>query len=97
MYSPKQRYPCIDFHTFNQWNEFETEIHQTITAHMANLKIPFGVEFNIGFMLKRPQKVSEEDVQTKAKVQLHELVVEVLERLGIERKFLHSGSDCWGS
>jgi hypothetical protein len=90
-YSPERRYPRTDLHTFDHWNEFETEIHQAITAHMANLNIPS--EFDIGSMPKRPQKVSEEeDVRTEAKVQLHDLVVEVLEMLGIEGEFLRSGS-----
>jgi len=44
-------------------------------------------------MPKKPQLVSEEeDVRCEAKVQLHDLVIEVLEILGIDGQFLRSCS-----
>ena len=92
-YSSEWSYLRTDLRTFVHWNDFKTKIHQAITAHMANMNISSSVEFDVGSMLKWPQEVSEEeDVRSKAKVQLHDLVVEVLEILEIEGKFLRSDS-----
>ena len=90
-YSNPRRYPRTDLESLLPWNEFETEIHQVITSHMADMNIPPGAEYDLGAMPKEPQVVSEEeDVRSEAKVQLHDLVKEVLRILGIEGRFQRS-------
>jgi hypothetical protein len=60
---------------------------------MADVNIASDAEYDIGSMPKKRQIVSnEEDVRGEAKVQLHDLVVEVLEILGIEGWFIRSDS-----
>ncbi len=47
-YSPER-----DLQNFSHWNEFETEIHNMVTAHMANMNILPGAEYDIGSMPKK--------------------------------------------
>ena len=52
---------------------------------MGQRNILPGAQYDIGSLPKEPQVVSgEENVRCEAKVQLHDLVLEVLEILGIE-------------
>ena len=86
-------YPRTDLRQLLPWQEFETEIHDAITAHMGQRNIRPGAQYDIGSLPKKPKKVSdEEDVRREASNQLHDLVVEVLEILGIEGEFMHSTS-----
>jgi len=67
---------------------FETEIHEAIATRMDAMNIPADTEYDIGSLpKKRPLVGNEEAVRQEAKVQLHDLVVEVLDILGIEGLF----------
>ncbi|KIM76298.1 hypothetical protein PILCRDRAFT_826476 [Piloderma croceum F 1598] len=55
---------------------------------MADMNIASDAEYDIGYMLKKRKIVSsEEGVRSQAEVQLHDLVKEVLEILGIDGRF----------
>ncbi|KAF5375519.1 hypothetical protein D9615_009168 [Tricholomella constricta] len=90
-YTSERAYPRTDLANFIPWIGFETEIDQAITARMSAMSITFGAQYDIGSMPKIPQDVSsEEDVRGEAKVQLHDLVVEMLGILGIVGRFMRS-------
>lgn len=92
----KQRaYPRTDLQQLLPWHEFQTDIHDAITAYMGQRNILPGAQYDIGSLPKKPKKVSnEEDIRHEASNQLHwhDLVVEVLEILGIEGEFMSSTS-----
>jgi hypothetical protein len=80
-------YPRTDLANFISWDSFETEIHQAITTRMTAMNIA-SEEYDIGSMPKKRKIVSsEEGVRCQAEVQLHDLVEEVLNILGIDGRF----------
>lgn len=83
-------YPRTDLRQFLPWHEFEIEVHD-----MGQRNILPGTQYDIGSLLKKPKKVSDEEgVHHEASNQRHGLVVEVLEILGIEGEFMPtSGSN----
>jgi hypothetical protein len=86
-------YPRTDLAHFIPWDTFESEIHHAITTRMAAMNIASDVEYDIGFMpMKRRIVENEEDVRYQARAQLHNLVEEVLDILGIDGRFVLSGS-----
>lgn len=92
-YTTRQTYPRTDLTHFNPWHTFAVDIHHAITSRMAAMNIASGAEYDIGSMPKKRKIVSsEEDVRSQAEVQLHDLVVEVLDILGIEGRFERPGS-----
>ena len=92
-YTKQRAYPRTDLENFTPWVTFHTEIHDAITTQMANANITPDTEYDIGAMPKKRSTVfNEEDVRCKAEVQLHDLVVEVLEILGIGGRFMRSDS-----
>jgi len=89
----ERKYPRTDLRQLLLWHEFETDIHDTITAYMGQRNILPGAQYDIGSLPKKPKKVSDEEgVRHEASNQLHDLVVEVLEILGIEGEFMSSTS-----
>ena len=80
--------PRTDLQHLVPWDTFETEINEAITTRMLAMNIPLDAEYDIGSLPKRRLRVrNEEAVRRQADVQLHDLVVEVLEILGIEGEF----------
>ncbi|KAK2460066.1 hypothetical protein APHAL10511_007900 [Amanita phalloides] len=92
-YTTNRAYPRTDLENFVLWDTFEAEIDRAIATHMLAKGIPSGTEYDIGSLPKKRSLVgNEEAVRHEAKVQLHDLVVEVLEILGIEGRFALLGS-----
>jgi len=87
-YATRRTHPRTDLTHFNPWDTFAADIHHAITSRMAAMNIASGAEYDIGSMPKKRKIVSsEEDVRFQAEVQLHDLVEEVLDILGIEGRF----------
>ena len=83
-----QAYPRTDLEHVVPWDTFETEINEAITRRMLAMDIPSDAEYDIGYLPKRrPLVWNEEDVRHQARAQLHNLVVEVLDILGIQGLF----------
>lgn len=92
-YTKERAYPRTDLEDFTPWGSFETEIRDAIIDRMIVMGIPLGAEYDIGYQLKIKELVEcEEAVRQQAKIQLHDLVVEVLHILGIEGRFALPGS-----
>ncbi|KAF8333725.1 hypothetical protein F5887DRAFT_1259819 [Amanita rubescens] len=84
----KGQAPRTDLQHLVPWNTFETEINEAITTRMFAMGIPLDAEYDIGSLpKKRPCVANEEGVRQEARRQLHDLVVEVLDILGIEGWF----------
>ncbi|KAM6497269.1 hypothetical protein JOM56_007742, partial [Amanita muscaria] len=93
LWSEDEAYPRTDLEHFVRWDTFETEINQAIATRMFAMDILSDAEYDIGSLpKKRPLVESEEAVRQEAKVQLHDLVVEMLDILGIEGRFSLSDS-----
>ncbi|KAK2460073.1 hypothetical protein APHAL10511_007907 [Amanita phalloides] len=87
-YTTTRAYPRTDLENFVRWDTFEAEIDRANATHMFAKSIPSGTEYDIGSLPKKRSLVRcEEAVRYQAKVQLHDLVVEVLDILGIEGLF----------
>jgi len=92
-YTKKRAYPRTDLEHFENWDGFETEINNAITARMVAQNITPETEYNIGPMPWEPQIVwNEEGVRSEAKSQLHNLVEQVLQILGCQGHFRPSRS-----
>ena len=93
-YTRERAFPRIDLQHLVPWDTFETEINEAITTRMSAMNIFLDAEYDIGSLPKIRLCVrSEEAVRRQAEVQLHDLVVEVLEVLGIEGEFCPPDSD----
>ena len=87
-YTKGRAYPRTDLEHFVRWDTFETEINQAIASRMSAMGISSGREYDIGSLPKKRSLVRcEEGVRQEARIQLHDLVVEVLDILGIEGEF----------
>jgi len=87
-YTKHRTYPRTDLAHFIPWDTFEADIHHAITTRMAAMEIPSGAEYDIWSMPKKRKIVSsEEGVRSQAEVQLHDLIEEVPEILGIDGWF----------
>lgn len=87
-YTKGRAYPRTDLEHFVRWDTFGTEVNQAIATRMLAMGIPSDAEYDIGSLPKKRSLVeNEEAVRHEAKVQLHDLVVEVLDILGIEGWF----------
>ncbi|KAF8798783.1 hypothetical protein BYT27DRAFT_7202478 [Phlegmacium glaucopus] len=92
-YTKERAFPRTDLEQFVPWDTFEREINEGIGTRMSAMNIPLGAEYDIGPLLKtQPRVVNEEGVREQANMQLHYLVVEVLNILGIEGWFSPSDS-----
>ncbi|KIL69145.1 hypothetical protein M378DRAFT_7858 [Amanita muscaria Koide BX008] len=89
-YTKERAYPRTDLEHFVRWDAFETEINQAIATRTFAMDIPSDAEYDIGSLPKKRPR--EEAVRQEAKVQLHDLVVEMLYILGIEGRFSLSDS-----
>jgi hypothetical protein len=82
-YTKKRAYPQTDFEHFENWDGFETEINDAITACMVAQNIIPETEYNIRSIPWNPHVVwNQEGVRSEAKSQLHNLVEQVLPILG---------------
>ncbi|KAF8346716.1 hypothetical protein F5887DRAFT_1073385 [Amanita rubescens] len=87
-YTKRRVFPRTNLQHLVPWNTFETEISEAITTRMLAMGIPLDAEYDIGSLPKKRSRVrNEEDVRLQATVQLHYLVEEVLDILGIEGEF----------
>ena len=92
-YRKNRAHPRTDLASLIPWVEFETQIHQAIVSRMADMNIAPNAEYDIGSLPEKPKLVmNEEGVRHQAKRQVHDLVVEVLNTLGIQGLFTFS--DC---
>lgn len=87
-YTKERAYPRTDLEHLVRWDTFETEVNDAISSRMSAMNIPLGTEYDLGpLRKKRPRVTDEEAVRRVAEVQLHDLVVDVLDILGIEGWF----------
>ena len=87
-YTKGRAFPRTDLQHLVPWTTFETEIDGAITTRMTAMGIPSNTEYDIGSLPKKRSRVgNEEAVRQEARMQLHDLVVEVLDILGIEGDF----------
>lgn len=85
-YTTQRAYPRTDLNDFVRWETFETEIHEAITTRMSAMPEP--IPLDIGSLPKSARRVvCEETVRKEASQQLHDLVEEVLNILGIKGWF----------
>ena len=92
-YKKNRAHPRTDLASLIPWVGFETQIHQAIVSRMADMNITPNTEYDIGSLPKNRKLVmNEEGVRHQAKRQVHDLVVEVLNILGIQGLFTFS--DC---
>ena len=92
-YTRERAFPQTDLQHFIPWGTFEAEINKAITTRMFAMNIPLNVEYDIGSLPKiRALVDNEEAIRYQATVQLHDLVVEVLDILGIQGRFALPGS-----
>jgi hypothetical protein len=90
----KRRYPQTDLAHLDPWVTFATDTHDAITTRMATMKIASGAVYDIGSMPKKRSIVeNEKGLRMEAGVQLHDLVEEALEILGIGGRFALSGTN----
>ena len=87
-YTKERAFPRTDLKHLVRWDTFETEINDAIGDRMSAMNIPSGTEYDVGPLRGRqPRVTDEEGVRRVAESQLHELVVDVLDILGIDGWF----------
>ncbi len=87
-YTKERAYPRTDLKRLVPWDTFETEINKAIDDRMSAMNILSGAEYDLGPLRnKQPRVTDEEAVRRVAEVQLHDLVVDALDILGIKGWF----------